>query len=126
LVFGAVLLLVGIIGFFVNSKFGTGSHPPGSNLIIFKVNGWHNIVHIASGLVGLALARTVAGGRLFALGFGAVYLLVTIYGFITGSNVVHLIPINTADNVLHLLIALTGLAAGLASRPAIRATPQPA
>src|SRR5918912_4272663 len=72
-VFGAVLLIVGIVGFFVNAKFGTGSKPPGDNLILFKVNGWHNIVHIASGLVGLALARTPTGARAFALGFGAVY-----------------------------------------------------
>ena len=116
LVFGAVLLLVGIVGFFVNSSFDTGSAPAGDDLIVFKVNGWHNIVHIASGLVGLALARTPAGARLFALGFGAVYGIVTIYGLIAGTNVLGLLAINGADNVLHLLIALAGLAAGFASR----------
>ena len=115
-VFGAVLLLVGIAGFFVNSSFGTGSSPAGSDLIVFKVNGWHNIVHIASGLLGLALARTAAGGRLFALGFGAVYAIVTVYGLIAGSNVLGIVAINGADNVLHLAIAAVGIAAGLASR----------
>ncbi|MGB9377425.1 MAG: DUF4383 domain-containing protein [Mycobacteriales bacterium] len=115
LVFGAVLLLVGIAGFFVNSSFGTGSSPAGSDLIVFKVNGWHNIVHIASGLLGLALARTAAGGRLFALGFGAVYAIVTVYGLIAGSNVLGIVAINGADNVLHLAIAAVGIAAGLAS-----------
>ena len=115
-VFGAVLLLVGIAGFLVNSSFGTGSSPAGSDLIVFKVNGWHNIVHIASGLLGLALARTAAGGRLFALGFGAVYAIVTVYGLVAGSNVLGIVAINGADNVLHLAIAAVGIVAGLASR----------
>lgn len=121
LIFGAVLLLVGIVGVFVDSSFGTGSNPPGSDLIVFKVNGWHNLVHIASGLVGLGLARTAAGGRLFALGFGAVYGVVTVYGLIAGSNVLGLVAVNGADNVLHLAIAGAGIVAGLASPRTTRA-----
>src|SRR5688500_16772128 len=94
LLFGIVLLAVGIIGFFVNSSFDTGSNVQGDDLIVFEVNGWHNLVHIASGLVGIALARTNATARLFALGFGAVYLVVTIWGFATGDQVLGLIPVN--------------------------------
>ena len=117
LVFGATLLLAGIIGFFVNSNFGDlGSNVDGDNLILFEVNGWHNIVHLASGAVGLALAGSRVGARAFALGFGAVYLVVTIWGFATGDNVLFgLLPVNTADNFLHLAISLAGLAAGAAS-----------
>ena len=117
LVFGATLLLAGILGFFVDASFGDlGSNVQGDELIVFEVNGWHNLVHIASGALGLALAGSRAGARAFALGFGAVYLLVTIWGFITGDNVLFgLLPVNTADNFLHLAIALTGIAAGLAS-----------
>jgi hypothetical protein len=117
-VLGAVLLLVGIVGLFVNTSFDTGSTPPGDDLIVFKVNGWHDLVHIASGAVGLALARTPAGARMFALGFGIVYGIVTIWGFIAGSNVLGLLAINGADNVLHLAIAVAGLAAYAASRTA--------
>lgn len=117
LLFGVALLLVGIIGFFVDSSFETGSGIEGDELIIFEVNGIHNLVHIASGLLGLALAGSRSGARLYALGFGAVYLLVTIIGFIDGNDVLGLIPVNTADNFLHLVIALTGLAAGAASSP---------
>ena len=116
LVFGATLLLVGILGFIAESSFNTGSDVNGSNLILFEVNGWHNLVHIASGLVGLALWRSVAGAKSFALGFGAVYLVVTLWGFIDGNDVLGLIPVNGADNVLHLLISLLGIGAGLASR----------
>ena len=128
LLFGIVLLAIGILGFIADSSFGTGSDVEGSDFIIFEVNGWHNIVHILSGLLGLALARRRDTARAYALGFGAVYLVVTIWGFITGDQVLWLIPVDTADNVLHLLIAVAGLAAGLASRDdtAPRAAPRTA
>jgi Domain of unknown function (DUF4383) len=115
LLFGVVLLVVGILGFIADSSFDTGGNVQGDDFIIFEVNGWHNIVHILSGLLGLALWRRRDTARLFALGFGAVYLVVTIWGFATGDQVLGLIPVNAADNVLHLLIAAAGLAAGLAS-----------
>jgi hypothetical protein len=116
LVFGATLLLVGIVGFIADSSFETGSNVQGSDLIIFEVNGWHNIVHILSGLVGLALWRNARTARMYALGFGVLYLLVTIWGFVDGNSVLALIPVDAADNLLHLAIAALGILAGLASR----------
>ena len=115
LVFGATLLVAGILGFIADSSFDTGSNVQGSDFIIFEVNGWHNLVHVASGLVGLALSRTRASARAYALGFGLVYLLVTIWGFVDGNDVIGLLPVNTADNLLHLAIAGAGILAGLAS-----------
>ena len=44
------------------------------------------------------------------------YGLVTVLGFAMGDNVLGIIPINAADNLLHLAIAAAGIAAGLASR----------
>lgn len=129
LVFGATLLLVGILGFAADSSFGTGTDVEGSNLIAFEVNGWHNLVHIASGLVGLALFRSPGGARTFALGFGAVYAVVTLWGFVDGNSVLGLLPVNAADNLLHLAIAVAGIAAGLMSRdvePAPRRSAHPA
>ena len=120
LLFGATLLLVGLLGFIVESNFDFGDGIQGDELIAFEVNGTHNLVHIASGLLGLALAGSASGARAYALGFGAVYLLVTIIGFADGSDVLGLIPVNDADNFLHLAISLLGIAAGLASRPATR------
>ncbi|HYI80470.1 MAG TPA: DUF4383 domain-containing protein [Thermoleophilaceae bacterium] len=118
LVFGATLLVAGIAGFFADSSFGDlGSNVQGDDLIVFEVNGWHNLVHIASGALGLALMGSAAGARLYALGFGAVYLVVTIWGFIDGNDVLGLIPVNSADNWLHVAIAVTGILAGLASDP---------
>jgi hypothetical protein len=116
LLFGVVLLVVGLLGFIADSSFGTGKGVEGSDFIVFEVNGWHNIVHILSGLLGLAVWRRPDAARAYALGFGAVYLVVTIWGFITGDQVLWLIPVDAADNILHLLIAAAGLAAGLTSR----------
>lgn len=114
---GPVLILVGLLGFIASSSFTTGNNPPGDDFIIFQVNGWHNLVHIASGLLLLMGIGHWARARTVTLAFGAVYLLVTIIGFIDGNDVIGLFPVDAADNVLHLVLGLTALAAGLAPAP---------
>jgi len=118
LVFGASLLLAGILGFFYTADFGTGDDASRDALIgVFDVNGWHNVVHILSGILGLALARSWRGAKLYAWGFGLTYLVVTVWGFVIGDgeSILGLIPINTADNFLHLAIAVLGVVAAIAS-----------
>jgi hypothetical protein len=111
-----VLLLVGILGFFVDSTFDTGGALDGDSLVGFEVNGWHNLVHIASGLFLLAMSPRRASARAGAIGFGVVYGIVAIIGLVDGNDVISLIPVNPADNVLHIVIALAGIAAGLVSK----------
>jgi len=55
--------------------------------------------------------------RMYALGFGAVYIVVAILGFIygDGDSIFKLIPVNAEDNVLHVLIGVAGLGAGMAT-----------
>ena len=116
LVIGLTLVVAGIIGFFYSSSFGSPGDVDGV-LGILDVNGWHNIVHIASGAVGLLVVGSYRGARAYALGLGVVYLLVTLLGFIAGDGeeILNLIPVNTEDNFLHLLIGIAGIAAGLAT-----------
>ena len=118
-VIGATLLVAGIIGFFYSSAFSTGDDAERDAVLgILDVNAWHNIVHLASGVVGLLAYRAgAAASRQYALIFGVVYLLVAIYGFVAGDGEVllGLIPVNTEDNVLHLAIAAVGLGAYAAS-----------
>jgi hypothetical protein len=111
---GAVLTIVGISGFFYSGSFGS----PGEVDKVFgilAVNGWHNILHLATGLLGLAAAGYAA--RQYALGIGLVYVVVAIWGFIIGSgdSILSIVPVNTPDNILHLILGLTGLAAGAAT-----------
>jgi hypothetical protein len=114
---GATLVLAGIVGFFYSASFGS----PGDVDAVFgilDVNGWQNVVHILTGAVGLvAFAASANAARQCALVLGAAYLLVAIWGFITGDgdSILGILPVNTADNVLHLLLGLGGLAAGLAA-----------
>ena len=117
---GGALVVSGILGFFSSSSVETG-RPVGREseevLGILAVNGWHNLVHIATGLVGLAAAAYVA--RTFALAAGLAYLLLAIWGFLVVEDgfgvILDLIPMNTEDNFLHLILGLTGLAAGAAT-----------
>ena len=130
LIFGVVLVAAGILGFFYDSTFESGDDASRDAVLgILDVNGWHNIVHIASGVVGLAVARSYANARTYALAFGAIYIVVAILGFIygDGDEIFDLIPVNTEDNVLHALIGVAGLGAGMAtpSEPAPTTTAAP-
>jgi hypothetical protein len=116
---GATLLVAGIIGFFYSSSFGSPGEVD-AVLGILDVNGWHNLVHIASGIAGLlAFAAGARASRTFALVFGVVYLLVAIWGFVIGDgeSILGFIPVNTEDNILHLILGLLGLGAYAASDP---------
>jgi hypothetical protein len=120
LVFGAVLVAAGILGFFYEASFAVGDETLREReavLGILDVNGWHNVVHLASGALGLAVAGSYGGARAYALGLGAVYIVITILGFAygDGDSIFSLIPINTEDNILHLLIGIAGIGAGLAT-----------
>ena len=116
---GAALLVAGIIGFFYSASFGT----PGSTdavLGILEVNAWHNLVHILSGVLGLAaFASGPRASRTYALVFGVVYLIVAIWGFIIGSqeSILGFLPVNTEDNILHLILGVLGVGAYAASDP---------
>jgi hypothetical protein len=113
---GISLLLAGILGFIVDSGFDTGQGIQGDKLIVFEVNGWHNLVHIASGLLLLAASPKRASARTVAIAFGVVYGVVTIIGLIDGEDVLGIIPVNPADNVLHIALTVLGLVTGFMSR----------
>ena len=120
LTFGATLVLAGILGFFYTADFSTGDTERDALIGVFDVNGWHNLVHIASGVAGLlAFSAGARASRTYALVFGAVYLVVAIWGFVIGSgeSILGFIPVNTEDNILHLILGVLGLGAYAASDP---------
>jgi hypothetical protein len=109
LIAGGTLLLAGVLGFAADASFDSGSAIDGDKLILFEVNGWHNLVHIASGLLLLAAANTRPTARAIAFGFGALYGFVTLWGLVDGDEVLNLIPVNPADNLLHLFLAVAAI-----------------
>jgi hypothetical protein len=133
LLVGAVLVVAGIIGFFYEASFKTGDSIRADEAFgILAVNGWHNLVHLAIGAILLAAAGAAA--RPAALFVGILYIVLCILGFIaTGDDgigfiaendtLIDLVPVNNEDNVLHLILGITGVIAALATRPAGRAAP---
>lgn len=101
--FGVVLTIVGVVGFFMNPVLG-----------IFQVDTIHNIIHLLSGIVAIvAVSTSEMYARWYLIVFGLVYGLVTVVGFIQQTTVLGLISINAADNYLHLAISVVCLAVGL-------------
>ena len=113
---GLSLLLAGVFGFIADSSFDTGDGIQGGSFLGFEVNAIHNLIHLGSGALLLAASPRRAPARAVAIGFGVVYGVVALIGLIDGSDVLGLIPINSADNVLHVALAALGIVSGLISR----------
>ena len=114
LLYGAVFLLVGMAGFIpglttnYDQLMVAGHHSEAMLLGIFQVSWLHNIVHLLYGVAGVALARSAAGARNYLLWGGLVYLVLWIYGLLVGQeSQANFVPLNTADNWLHLFLGVT-------------------
>ncbi len=101
---GVVLLLVGILGFFM-----------GDTVFGFGVNSLHNIVHLVSGVILLwaGFASAGANAKTANIVFGIVYLVVAIVGFMNVASLVDMLALNWSDNWLHLIIGVVTTAIGL-------------
>ena len=113
LVVGAVFLLVGVLGFVpgITSNYGelgAAGHQSSAMLLgIFQVSVLHNVVHLLFGIAGIALSRTRSGARTFLVGGGAIYLVLWLYGLVVDQeSAANFVPLNTADNWLHLFLGL--------------------
>jgi hypothetical protein len=79
----------------------------------------HNVVHLLFGAAGLLMARSAPLARIYLLGGGAIYLVLFVYGLVIDhDSAANFVPLNTADNWLHLVLALgmIGLGVLLGSR----------
>ncbi len=120
-VVGAVFLLVGVLGFVpgITSPYADlqfAGHESGAKLLgIFEVSVLHNVVHLLFGIAGLAMARTWGTARQFLIGGGVIYLVLFVYGLVVGEeSQANFVPVNSADNWLHLLLGLGMLVLGIA------------
>ncbi len=109
LVLGIVFVLIGLLGFFNNPIIG-----------LFAVNALHDLVHLLSGILAIIFAvNSEKAARTFSQVFGVIYALVAILGFATPTFMVNLLNTNTADNWLHVVLALVFLGLGFLSKPAM-------
>jgi Domain of unknown function (DUF4383) len=128
---GVVFLAVGVLGFIpgVTQNFSDmefASHESDALLLgIFQVSILHNIVHLMFGVAGILLARSFSGARNYLIIGGAIYLVLFLYGLLVGQeSTANFVPVNMADDILHLVlgIAMIGLGLALSRRPAARVT----
>ena len=120
-VFGAVYVLIGILGFTVTSGVGFFATEGGLLLGVFQVNIFHNVAHI---LIGAALLlaglSSVSASKTVNSVVGGAYLVLGLAGLFLIGSPLNILAINVADNVLHFASAAVLLAVGLGADKALR------
>lgn len=114
-------LLVGVLGFIpgiTTDRDTLHGHGPDSHAELFglfQVSVLHNVVHLLFGAAGLALASTPARARAYLVGGGAIYLVLWLYGLLVDQqSQANFVPLNTADDWLHLVLGVGMVALGVA------------
>ena len=75
---GALLFVLGVVGFFYYATFGSLDHYEKA-LGAIQVNGWLNLLYIATGAIGLLVAGVAS--RTFSLTAGLLFTLLAIVGW---------------------------------------------
>jgi hypothetical protein len=116
----AAFLIIGVLGFIpgatshLDQLQWAGRHSGAMLFGMFAVSGLHNIVHLASGVIGFIFARTYAASRAYLLGGGLAYLALWIYGLLMNQgSALNILPLNNADNWLHFGLGVVMLLLGL-------------
>src|SRR5690554_7178493 len=117
---GIVFLLVGILGFIpgVTTNYDQlmfAGHGSGAMLLgIFQVSILHNAVHLLFGIAGLVFARSAKASRNYLIWGGVIYLVLWIYGLVVPhDSMANFVPLNDADDWLHLVLAIGMIGLGL-------------
>lgn len=119
--FGIIFLLVGILGFVPGITTNSGDlmvagQESGALLLgLFQVSILHNLVHLAFGVAGLVCARAAGTARTYLIWGGAVYAVLWVYGLVVPhDSAANFVPLNTADNWLHFVLAAAMIGLGIA------------
>ncbi len=109
-VVGALLVVLGILGFFYSASFG-GAGTVEEALGVLRVNGWLNALYLVIGSLGLLLAG--AASRRYALAAGWLFTVLAIWGWTIGGGdlILGFLPADEGNEALHLILGLLGLGA---------------
>ena len=122
-IFGAVYLLVGLLGFAFTGGVGFVATQGGLILGLFEVHPLHNIAHLLIGAALLIAGLTrAAAAKAVNITVGAVYLLLGIVGFFLVGTGANILALNTPDHFLHLVSAIVLLGVGLGAERTVRAS----
>ena len=117
---GATFLLVGVLGFIpgITTDYGDmtfAGHESDAKLLgIFEVSILHNIVHLLFGVAGVLAGRRAAEtAAWYLLGGGLIYAVLWVYGLaVDEHSSANFVPVNSADNWLHFVLAVGMIALG--------------
>jgi hypothetical protein len=109
---GALLFLLGIVGFFYGASFGAPGEVADA-LGGLRVNAWLNLLYAALGALGLLLAGSAS--RAYALGAGSLLTVLAVWGLALdpGSAILGFLPAAGANETLALVLGLLGLLAAV-------------
>jgi hypothetical protein len=111
-IFGSLFLLLGLLGFIPEvSTADIDGTPLLFNL--FSVDFIQNIIHIATGIVGLLAASSQRYAHWFLQIFGITYVLFAVVGWLQGDSVLGLFGVNAAVNILHAAMGVVMLGISL-------------
>ena len=119
MVLGAVLLLIGVLGFVpgitsITQLQFAGRHSNALLLGTFEVSALHNLLHLGLGIAGLVMSRVARQARVFLIGGGVVLAVLWLYGMLISlDGPANFIPVNDPDNWLHLALAVVMIALGI-------------
>ncbi|NLU63737.1 DUF4383 domain-containing protein [Rhodococcus sp. HNM0563] len=111
LVVAFVFLIIGVLGFVpgLTSNYGTilhvGADSQAHLLGFFQVSVVHNVVHLTFGGAGVLAARRLVWSRIYLVAGGCIYVALAVYGMlIDHHSVANVLPVNNADNWLHIAL----------------------
>lgn len=114
MIFGAIFVLVGLVGFVPNPLVGSDG--------FFRTNGAHNIAHLLIGAVLMvASTQSERAAWISLITFGVVYLLLAVVGYAAigaegHTNLLGLVHVNGNDNWLHVLLGVALIVSALGAR----------
>jgi hypothetical protein len=110
IIFGSLFVLTGILGFV------PAATPDGHLFGLFHVNAFHNMVHLITGAIAIAVGLMSDRAAIYYFRtFGIVYGLVAIMGFMRPNEMILGMAHNMADAWLHALVAVVSLMLGFSS-----------
>ena len=110
LIVGLAFVGAGVLGFFITGFDDFFARDTNQFLLGLEINPAHNVVHLALGLLGLALWWTLSGARTYGAILFVGYAAAFVYGLFAVDNAeINVLSMNTADNWFHLASALVGL-----------------
>ncbi|MDP9466726.1 MAG: DUF4383 domain-containing protein [Actinomycetota bacterium] len=109
--FGAVYVVVGLLGFLVTGFSGFAEPNTNQHLLGFELNPFHNVGHLLTGVTGLLLGRTLAGARAYGWVLVVSHIGLLAFGLLYANQdtALNFFSFNVPDNVLHVGVILVGL-----------------